>query len=113
MSRSEKHLVSTRISFVPAACNQPWDDEQDEALRDLAKHYSRKEIAQRMHRTPMGVQSRCKALGIRLIRDEPSIRRQYDRCHVERRALQEEDDRRFVRALALAIYRGDHLSCRA
>lgn len=107
--RSEKHLVSTRISYVPPACHKPWDEDHDTVLIDLSRYYSRKEIAERMGRTPMGIQARCQKLGIRLIRDDMSRKREYEPCAYEKRAQQEENDRRFVRALALAIYRGEHL----
>ena len=89
-----------------------WDAEQDDALASLAaRGFSRKEAAVRMGRTYMAIKGRSQALGLRFIRDtDAAPLRAYDsHAFQEMRATMEASDRRMVRALAEAIYRGDHL----
>lgn len=88
---------------------QPWSLDEDGALREMVGYLSRADIGKRLGRTPLAVQGRCKHLGLRLIRDDLGQRRFYTPTVVENRAKAEENDMRFVRALAAAIYRGDHL----
>lgn len=88
---------------------QPWSEEDKEALRGYVRWMTRAEIGRALGRTPLSVQGQCKKLGLRLIRDDLGMRRHYEKPHVEGRKAAEENDTRFVRALALAIYRGEHL----
>ena len=89
-----------------------WDTEQDDTLTSLAaRGFSRKEAAVRMGRTYMAIKGRSQALGLRFLRDtDAALLRAYDiQSFKENRATMEASDRRMIRALAEAIYRGDHL----
>lgn len=108
-----QNVPSNVIGLAASQCGLPWDDAQDAELTQLASEgLSRKEIALKMGRTPTSIQSRCRVLGVHIRRDvfggALSIR-QYERCGYEKRADQEARDRRFIRALAVAIYNGEHL----
>lgn len=94
------------------AFGEPWDNNQDDILRGYAAGgFSRREAAVRMGRTFMSIKGRSQALGLRFLRDTDSaLLRGYDnQAFQEKRAVMEASDRRMVRALAEAIYRGDHL----
>jgi len=90
-----------------------WNEEHDETLASLAaRGFSRKEAAVRMGRTFMAIKGRSQVLGLRFLRDsDAGLLRTYDsHAFQEKRGVMEASDRRMVRALAEAIYRGDHLS---
>lgn len=90
-----------------------WDEHQDERLRDCALGgLSRKEAALLLGRTVTAIKGRSQALGLRFTRDTyGGSLRPYDiRLPNEARAEMEERDNRMVQALALAIYRGEHLT---
>lgn len=94
------------------AYGEPWGPVQDETLASLAaRGFSRKEAAKVMGRTYMAIKGRSQVLGLRFIRDtDAAPLRAYDsHAFQEKRATMEASDRRMVRALAEAIYRGDHL----
>lgn len=91
---------------------EAWDDEKDRQLTKYAfEGYSRAEIAKITGRTPDAIKKRGQRLNLRFTRDTygGSYRPQTDRTLFEGRKEQEERDRTFIRALAVAIYRGDHL----
>ena len=94
------------------AYGDAWNDEQDERLRVLAlSGLSRKEAAELMGRTFMAIKGRSQALGLRFTRDTyGGFIRPYDiALPAENRARLEDSDRRMIRAVALAISRGEHL----
>lgn len=94
------------------AYGDAWDDEQDERLRVCAMSgLSRKETADLMGRTFMAIKGRSQALGLRFTRDNyGGLARPYDiALPNELRHKLEDSNKRMVRALALAISRGDHL----
>lgn len=89
-----------------------WDDEQDERLRVLALNgYSRKEAAGIMGRTFMSIKGRSQTLGLRFTRDNyGGLIRPYDiALPAEDRKRLEDSSARLVKAVAMSIYRGDHL----
>lgn len=104
--------AQTLATSLPDRCYSPWTDEQDQLLKSLASSgMTRKQIAPVLDRTPMGIQGRCQTLGIKIRLDTygGDSPRHYDLPYVGKRDEQEARDRRFIRALAEAIYRGDHL----
>jgi len=89
-----------------------WDDEKDDLLRDYAaRGYSRKEAAEAMGRTFLAIKGRSQALGLRFTRDsDGGLVRPYDiALPQENRNRLEDSSARLVKALAVAIYRGEHL----
>lgn len=89
-----------------------WDDEQDSILRDYAaRGFSRKEAGDLMGRTFMAIKGRSQALGLRFTRDTyGGFIRPYDiALPQENRNRLEDSSARLVRAVAMAIYRGEHL----
>lgn len=89
-----------------------WNAEQDERLRVLAlSGVSRKEAAHIMGRTFMAIKGRSQALGLRFTRDTyGGFVRPYDiALPQENRNRLEDSSARLVRAVAMAIYRGEHL----
>lgn len=108
-----RNWTSRPVTTLPPACNVIWTESDDFALSEYAAQgRSRKEIAELLGRTVMGIQGRCQKMGIHLRRDAyggAMAPRDYERSHNETRAHQEARDRRFVRALALSLSRGEHL----
>lgn len=90
----------------------PWGPEAEEELRQLAySGMSRTEIGERLGRTKQAIGKQCCRMGLKLPRDTygGSYKTTYDAVPWEERKTQEERDRRMIRALAEAIYRGEHL----
>lgn len=104
-------LQSDYVRTEFPAMGEPWTQERDDELRKLARHgYSRREIGLRVGRTTDAIRKRGDDLGLRFVRDQyGSGRVDNEPLKFEARADQVERDRAFIRALAQAIYRGDHL----
>lgn len=91
---------------------EPWTEEKDRELTEFARmSYSRAQISKMTGRSIDAITTRATLLGVRFTRDTygGSHKASYDRPTYEKRKEQEERDRGFIRALAAAIYRGDHL----
>lgn len=89
-----------------------WDDFQDERLRNCAAGgLSRKEAAVLLGRTVLAIKGRAQALGLRFTRDTyGGLIRPYDiALPAENRNRLEDSSDRLVKAVALSIYRGEHL----
>jgi hypothetical protein len=105
ISRAEAHAANPVFSY-----GEPWSDGQKEAVRDLAlQGLSRSEIGLRIGRTRDSVSKVGTELGVRFARDSYGGTRGPDRAYSEDRKELEERSKRLVRAVAGAIYRGEHL----
>lgn len=105
-------LTSRPVTTLAPFCNKPWLEDDDIALKEYAEQgRSRKEIAVLTGRTVTAVKGRCQALGIHLRRDTYGgfAPRPYERMQVDYRSSQEARDRRFIRAIASSMKRGEHL----
>ena len=91
---------------------EPWTDQKDRELTEFARmSYSRAQISKMTGRSIDAITTRATLLGVRFTRDTygGSHKASYDRPAYEKRKEQERRDRDFIRALAVAMYRGDHL----
>lgn len=89
---------------------QPWGEESVTELKQLAEAgLSRREIGVRVGRTTESVRKAGDDHGVRFRRDTYGGARGPEQIPHDKRAEMVERDRRMIRALAEAIYRGDHL----
>ncbi len=95
------------------AFGSPWSKDDDETLVALIMAgRSRAEAAKIMGRTIYSVITRCQLLDLKVSRDHSigtGYRPEYHVTPCDDRRLATQRDKRFVKALALAIKRGDHL----
>lgn len=93
------------------AMGLPWGEESIAELKALADSgLSRREIGLRVGRTTEAIRKAGNDHGVRFRRDTyGGTARGPEQMHHDRRAELVERDRRMIRALAEAIYRGDHL----
>lgn len=92
------------------AMGLPWGEESIAELRQLAEEgLSRREAGIRIGRTTESVRKAGNEFGVRFRRDTYGGTCGPEQMHHDKRAEMVENDRRMIRALALAIYRGDHL----
>lgn len=94
-----------------SAMGLPWGEESIAELKALADSgLSRREIGLRVGRTTEAIRKAGNDHGVRFRRDTyGGTARGPEQMHHDRRAELVERDRRMIRALAEAIYRGDHL----
>jgi len=105
--RLKMHRINEDFSY-----GEPWDDERDQQLLGLVRSgHTRAEIAAITGRTKEAIKARGQLLNLRFTRDTfgGTHKTTYDRPTYEGRKEQESRDRSFIRALAVAMYRGDHL----
>jgi hypothetical protein len=95
------------------AMGLPWSGDAISELRALADcGLSRREVGIRIGRSTESVRKAGNEYGVRFRRDTYGGTRGPEQMPHDKRAEMIERDRRMIRALAEAIYRGDHLSKR-
>jgi hypothetical protein len=105
VTRQEAHAANPVFAY-----GEPWTEDTMSEVRALAlQGLSRREVGLRIGRTADSVGKMGTALGIRFARDVYGGQRGPEQPFAEKRAEMVERDRRMIRALALAIYNGDHL----
>jgi hypothetical protein len=92
------------------AMGLPWCEESVAELKQLAElGLSRREIGLRVGRTTESVRKAGNDHGVRFRRDAYGGTQGPEQMPYDKRAEMVECDRRMIRALAMAIYRGEHL----